>query len=122
MSKYELDFEQVWTTKEGLLVVVLMTSMGHRCGYVSVEEGHPFHGVEYMTEAPNGERPDCAISVHGGITYSSYGHDLEYPLPTPGGWWFGFDCNHLMDREYPKSLGYCVTQCESMSEQLAAMT
>lgn len=118
-----------WTTKAGLRAVVLMTSMGHHCGYVAVPKGHPLHGVEYGTPcaalAPAGEdtptegrnpiaifcaagdesrlqAPDLVFGVHGGLTYS--GGSEKYPAPSDGLWWFGFDCAHIDDGKDPTYL------------------
>ena len=43
--------EKVWWHK-GLPCVVLMTSMGHRCGYVGVSPTHPLWGRSYSKHIP----------------------------------------------------------------------
>lgn len=118
----EQVIEKDWTTKAGLRAVVLMTSMGHRCGYVGVPVGHPLHGIEYSqpTEAlappaddePVGKRgaisiliaatdpdrlqsPEIVFNVHGGLTYSN--NHADYPAQSGGLWWFGYDCAHHGD-------------------------
>lgn len=75
---------------EGLKCVVILTSMGHRCGYVGVEPDHQLYGVtDYF---------DLALNVHGGITYSENGENTGYPTNQVDPiWWFGFDCTHLGD-------------------------
>ena len=102
--------------------VVIMTSMGHRCGYVGVSKEHPLHGVgmsdkvfprsmvEGMGVGTRGIMPvlfaafdgddsmislDLYFDVHGSITYSE--HDTSYRFGKPGVWWFGFDCGHHGD-------------------------
>lgn len=112
-------------TIDGLRRVVIFTSMGHRCGYVGVGEGHPLFGISYneglpkeltekwekAKEGPIGKRgaidllcldPDnprtgILFDVHGGITYSGSGKD-GYPVEDER-WYFGFDCAHCDDEK-----------------------
>jgi hypothetical protein len=63
---------------------VIANGMGHRCGYVLIPAGHPWHGKNYNDIY---EYPD----VHGGLTFS------KYATFTSRGYWIGFDCNHLFD-------------------------
>jgi len=104
-----------------LICIVIMTDMGHRCGYVGLKKDHPLFGVHYsqdirspelLQELQNskiGKRgiiplfcwdgestsPELLFDVHGGITYSSSGN---YPMPSYERiWWFGFDCAHSED-------------------------
>lgn len=49
------------------------------CGYVYIPEGHKLYSVD---------GDETSLSVHGGITYSSY---------REGFWVMGFDCNHAGD-------------------------
>lgn len=118
-----------WTTAAGLRAVVLMTSMGHHCGYVAVPAGHVLHGCEYSAphaalstpddDEPLGKRspiavmcaaldasrlqaPDMVFNVHGGLTYS--GGSATYPAVSDDApWWFGYDCAHLGDSPKPAS-------------------
>jgi hypothetical protein len=88
---------------------------GYWCGYVGVDQGHPWHGVEYSEcasepkceEAWCGHSPECLVEVHGGLTFSdscaesddeSEGicHVAEDGRPDHV-WWFGFDCGHSGD-------------------------
>ena len=90
--KVESEFEH-----EGLKCVVLMTNIGHRCGYVGVSEAHPLFGKDYD------DLPDD-INVHGGVTYA--GGEGGYPIPD-GLWWFGFDCAHYGDaNDYEQAFKY----------------
>jgi hypothetical protein len=84
---YIVEHDEV---KDGRRIVVVFTSMGHRCGYVGVTEGHKLHGKGYSDL-------DNELDVHGGLTYS--GHDGNYPVHNEDGvWWFvGFDCAHYND-------------------------
>ena len=99
----EQEFEH-----RGLPCVVIMTYMGHRCGYVGVPENHPLHGVSMgdevfpLTMLPDYEEgrdyysdmvsPMIYFDVHGGITYSE--HDSPDRFGKPGMWWYGYDCMH----------------------------
>lgn len=109
----------------GLRCVVLFTEMGHRCGYVGVNQEHPLYEKGYTDSVPtslidkwkevqNGtigkrgiidifccdsDNPRIGIlfDVHGGITYSGNGkHD--YPVKS-NLWFFGFDCAHCDDEK-----------------------
>jgi hypothetical protein len=112
--------EKKWVTEAGYEAEVIATEMGHRCGYVTVPEGHPHYGKGY---------DDIHADVHGGLTYANKGT-------------FGFDCAHLgdakdvsiMSDEYKKifrvwselnegestikTLEFCVAECESLAKQL----
>lgn len=118
--KVESDF-----THEDCRCVVVMTDMGHRCGYVGIGKTHPLYGVEYMSNANclktkemsdipmdkaglgqmlkgmTGEyendaiSPEMFFSVHGGITFSG-GAPSKYPVESDL-WWFGYDCAHCDD-------------------------
>ena len=121
--------EKDWTTDAGFRAVVLMTSRGHRCGYVGVPQGHPLYGVAYGAPTPvlkmNMNRsvekmspiqmlaavckdeselccPEYVFEVHGGLTFSDTGGD--YPV-TSYLHWFGFDCAHHGDAPAPGSSG-----------------
>ena len=114
--KVEKDWES-----NGLRCVVIMTEMGHRCGYVGVSKEHMLYGVSYndkveslkgkleeLKESDVGKRgimsligwngetvsPEILFNVHGGLTYS--GDSKEYPVESDL-WWFGYDCAHHGD-------------------------
>lgn len=118
--------ENAWITQAGFPAIVIMTDLGHRCGYVGVPEGHPLYGLSYSSETialdpPSqnetlGKRspmlllklmgkdiwptsPDAVFDVHGGITYSD-GH-VTKETKEMGLWWFGFDCAHAGDAPAP---------------------
>jgi hypothetical protein len=115
----ESKIEKQWTTAAGYEAEVLATPMGHRCGYVTVPEGHPCAGKDYN---------ELDVEVHGGLTYA-----LDNQ--------FGFDCAHLYDAKDPalmskeyrkiyerwprfnefstvKTLEFCVAECEKLAAQL----
>ena len=112
--------EQDWEYK-GLRCVVVMTDIGHRCGYVGVDKDHPLYKVDYQShcaflksrweEAKTGAiggrgiiplvcwdgetvSPEIVFDVHGGITYSRGA--IDYPVDSDL-WWFGYDCAHAGD-------------------------
>src|SRR3990167_1927985 len=117
-----------------------------RTGYIALPEGHPLIGVgtsdhadcliplwRQRMEEPLGElgiipvmcsgmnpyvaRLDCAIRVHGGMTFAKECSDYPVPTPVPT-WWVGFSCDHSGDSLETCTLDYVVTQCERMSAQL----
>ena len=131
MSRFEV--EKTWVTKAGLTAVATIIILGgkqhHRCGYVGVPADSLLFKINYASNKL------AEISVHGGLTYSTQGHDIKnsYPIDSTD-WFFGFDCAHCDDgiielSEYdlkfylnqspPKSLDFVVTECESLAEQLA---
>lgn len=122
------DIEKDWTTQAGLRAVVIMTDMGHRCGYVGLPKEHPLCGVSYSETSThlrlNRERstekmssiqilcasgkdldtlnsPEYVFEVHGGLTYSGSGKGT-YPVES-NLWWFGYDCGHAGDAPAPGS-------------------
>ena len=114
--KIEADFKHA-----GYRCVVMITSIGHRCGYVGIPKDHPLYRCGYFSEHPalkssnietqdKGKRgivplairtsleictPDVYFDVHGSITYSD--SQPNYPVPHDKLWWFGYDCNHYGD-------------------------
>lgn len=120
----EADFEY-----QDLRCVVVMTEMGHRCGYVGIPNTHVLYGkyysdtigkfsdikennIEKMSpinvmllafEQPEDDSPvriDCYFNVHGGITYAGEG---DYPVKSDL-WWFGYDCAHAGDAKDIKAI------------------
>lgn len=87
--KNEPDKIQWIDEATGLDCLVVRGPSGALCGYVGVPEGHPYFGVEYSgcTSEPKcdeswcGHRPESAINVHGGLTFSDFCHE-----PTREGW------------------------------------
>ncbi len=109
---------------------------GNWCGYVGVEQGHPFFEVWY------GDGPEDEVAVHGGLTFSAACQEGPEAttichVPEPGEsdhvWWLGFDCGHAFDfapglghqlasqREEYRSLDYVRGECASLAGQLAAV-
>jgi len=83
--------EKQWLTKEGYIATVIMTPMGHRCGYITINKNHP-GAVNYD------DRPIRNIDIHGGLTYSQDNKFIHsYPIPKEGQWTLGFDAAHLDD-------------------------
>jgi len=145
-KRYEVEFDQ---EHEGLRCVGIMTSMGHRCGYVGVDDTHPLFGFKYTSTLPKellpmwekiktkpaGKRciidifccdmknPEVGIlfDVHGGITYSGSSED-KYPVESDKKLlFFGFDCSHTDDQYDPKSQEYVEAECLSLAQQLLAI-
>lgn len=63
--------------------------MGHWCGYVAVERGHPLFGFGY---------DDAELRAPGGITYAEPCNDWVGRKGAGAAWWFGFDCSHCSDQ------------------------
>ena len=58
---------------------MMSNSAGVLCGYVTLPEGHPWIGKEYM---------DIDVEVHGGLSFGCL---------MIRGWVIGFDCAHGTD-------------------------
>jgi|HubBroStandDraft_5_1064220.scaffolds.fasta_scaffold125659_2 hypothetical protein len=131
-----------WVTRAGLHAIANRVS--HWCGYVAVPPGHPCHG---KSDSWDGDEPSPIqqLDVHGGVTYTNACHGEVCHVPPPGEpadvWWIGFDCGHGHDmtptrakydldsvlpgrgkREEYRDIQYVRGQCESLAEQLQAMT
>ena len=121
-----MKIEKTWITQAGYQATVKIMPQGHRCGYVTLPDGHPCVGSC---------NDDLLVQVHGGLTYGN-------------GATFGFHCANCGDKpelnlmsesfkqayekfgkpEYVcyldhsyfptvKSLDFCIEQCESMAAQ-----
>lgn len=67
--------------------------------------------------------PELLIDVHGGITFGRGNTEGDYPVDHKDVTFFGFDCAHYQDNHEAggQSLEYCVTECERMATQFAAL-
>lgn len=74
---------------KGYACVCVFNAGGFRCGYVAVDNTHPYYGKDYIDEGPN------EIMCHYGLTYS--GDGKHFCDGSDGFWWFGFDCGHYGD-------------------------
>lgn len=132
--------EKLWHDR-GYLCMVVLTPMGHRCGYVAIHKGQPF----YMS----GYHILDWIECHGGLTYSESYHPADIDDGLKPKWWIGFDCSHcndapdvkaiedsygvdsepakrakrmasfcFMDVAQVRSLEFCAEQCKSIVDQL----
>lgn len=72
----------------GYKCVVLMTEMGHRCGYVGIPKENSLYNKYY-------DELNKYIGCHGGLTYSS---SELHCVNDKDMWWIGFDCAHIDDR------------------------
>lgn len=140
--------ERTWEAHGLACAVIWIASplRGHRCGYVRVPEGHPFHGLSYSDPSPIGPvefteravddagmggmiaalaetldewsgRIEGALAVHGGVTFAG-----EIRIAgTSDGWWFGFDCAHHQDTPAIWTLERTAAETERLAEQLAAI-
>lgn len=124
--------EHSWTTEAGLPAKAIIVMDGarkrHRCGYVGVPSGHPFHSKscseqldlirrESVDGAVLGKKSPilvvtatCGSDGEGVIRRSldvacdvhgglTYAGQLKAEYDTNNLWWFGFDCAHLDDAE-----------------------
>ena len=111
--------------------------LGHWCGYVGVQPGHPLHGKN---------SDEVQLSAHGDVNFAAgcaYANGEGFGVchvPDPGEpddrlSWFGFDCAHGFDVvpmlltngldlgrdcEY-RTLEYVTAECEYLAAQLAAI-
>ena len=80
----------------GYKCVVVITPMGHRCGYVGVNASHPLYLVLYDEEIHKGLTLESEINVHGGLTFSG-NRLIDLMNVDDTLWYFGFDCAHCCD-------------------------
>jgi hypothetical protein len=102
----------------GLPCLMVRNQLGALCGYVGVDDSHPWHGKSYSAPVKgsctewctddyhDGHTPEGRVTVHGGLTFAaacagdpethSICHVAGPGEPEPL-WWFGFDCAHLGD-------------------------
>ena len=66
-------------TGTGVVGMVMVMPMGHRCGYVGVPSGHRLYGVHYDKL--------YSIDCHGGLTFAEEG-SADSPF-FAGYWWIG---------------------------------
>lgn len=84
----------------GRVIVVVSNGLGHYCGYVRIEEGHPWHGRHYYK---------IPADVHGGLTFTGERdwaykpEDWKIEDGAPPGYYIGFDCGHYNDAPIPGS-------------------
>lgn len=118
----------------GLDCLIVRNHCGALCGYVGIQEGHPWYGKGYE---------DVTVEAHGGLTYAEKcaGHICHVPEPgrPDNVWWLGFDCIHAgdfapglhrnvarrslgdlggFDGEY-RDVVYVRGECESLAKQAA---
>jgi hypothetical protein len=74
---------------KGYKCVCVFNAGGFRCGYVSVDNTHPYYGKNYTEDGPDN------IMCHWGLTYS--GNGSHFCTDNDVSWWFGFDCGHYED-------------------------
>lgn len=71
---------------------IVHNQMGYLCGYVKVEQGHPWHGKHY---------DEVDVDVHGGLTFAQKDEPCNEGGPDSG-YWVGFDCAHAGDLPDPQ--------------------
>jgi len=91
---YKVELEGTYL---GFNFVVLGLSMGHRYGYVQIPKNHKYYELGYnKIHDLYEEETDKYLEVHGGLTYSGGGENVEYPVESSG-WWIGFNTAHYDD-------------------------
>ncbi len=103
--------------------LIVLTTMGHRCGYVAVPAGHKLDYVKSeKRKMPGSDREythydyDYDIECHGGVTFCKREHDLKDLLTVPcNDLWLGFDCAHAWDaRDYDALEKYFGKDCDTL--------
>ncbi len=72
----------------GYEYLVVLTPMGHRCGYVAIPESHPLHKEDNYDGAVG------YLDMHGGCTF----YDKQFTDSDCTDKWIGFDCAHCGDK------------------------
>lgn len=133
MGDFKVESDFIY---KGYTCVVVAQSLGHRCGYIGINEKNAFYEKDYddMYE----------IEVHGGLTYAGGGNNSDYPIES-NLWWFGFDCAHGRDANdlgiikelnegrnldfllttsnhgTVRTLEYCIQECKNVVDQIIDM-
>lgn len=169
MSSKPSTLAKYWVTKAGLQAAIIFTRQKFYCGYVGVPKEHPLFEVgygqntNYLAELTGeeliGQRgpisllcgsdrmrsPEIVFDVHGSLKFSSKWEKGDIPELIDGLWYFGYDCAHADDGEFPdiddegniindplgfsyvsmdqpKSLDFNIEQCESLAAQIVEKT
>lgn len=123
---------------------------GSWCGYVGVDESHPWYGIDTFDPLPGGESPNAEIKANRKIEYAAFCVEGDEAtsvchVPGPGDpehvWWFGFNCAGEADlnpveaaearargagdeqfrgKTY-RTLGYVAHCCAELAAQLVAV-
>ena len=80
--------EEIFEHK-GYKCACVFNAGGFRCGYVAVDNTHPYYKKNYTDGGPDN------IMCHWGLTYS--GNGSHFCAENDELWWFGFDCGHFED-------------------------
>lgn len=80
--------EEIFDYK-GYKCICTFVAGGWRCGYIAVNNTHPYYGLSFDNDGPS------EVMCHWGLTYSGEGKHFYYD--DDGLWWFGFDCGHYGD-------------------------
>lgn len=97
----------------GFRCVVVGHTMGHRCGYLAIPQGHELYGVEY---------DNINVEVHGGLTYSNESDEYSYPVATDEKvWWIGFDCAHFGDGKDYKLIENIISRIDNEEAKQEAL-
>jgi hypothetical protein len=121
-------------------IAVRNSSLGNWCGYVGVEEGHPYYG--------NSDEDTLELECHGGVTFTGFcdGDEEKGICHTPAAgepdrvFWIGFDCAHCYDfspgldatirstggeswrENVYRDLAYVQKECADLARQLRAVS
>ena len=83
---------------QGLQCKVVLTEIGHRCGYVKLPKDHFAFKMSY---------DDIAVNIHGGLTFG----------PDKLGW-IGFDCAHCDDNPQEWTLLKTSNEVKNLAKQI----
>lgn len=104
------DYETKGENPPQIIIEALTKGWGQ--GYAIIPPGHPYYGI----------LPD--VEVHGGITFSEYAKDIDWPEISPedkNGYIIGFDTAHAWDtpEQWPKE--NVEAEARYLAEQLEDM-
>lgn len=88
------------------ITAVVLTDLGHRCGYIGFPKSDKINIITYDGESTQNS---ISLKVHGGITYNDQVppfftkyHITRFKLQNYN--WLGYDCAHLGDEpDYKKT-------------------
>lgn len=96
MEKIKKHFvDEIIANYKGHNYIVRLLRLGHRCGYVQVNDKNIFTKISECLNNLYDPDNKYNIECHGGITFKNSSPETQCQMP--GHNWIGFDCNHSGD-------------------------
>lgn len=135
-GEWDHEPDKAWWEDEetGFPCLIIRSNAGTWCGYVGVEQKHPYHGKDYDDHFYILGHLDC----HGGVTFTGKNNHRIFrkgkKKEDQNTWWIGFDCNHAGDLmpirfifnvwgdlygdDAYRNIDYVKNECRKLAQQL----